>query len=50
MVGKVLAAQEGVTVAGLDLEDATLDLKDGDVKRATSKIISHNPKAWEGEN
>ena len=49
-VVKVLAAQEGITVGGLDLKDATLNLQDGDIKRATSQIIYHNPKAWEGGN
>ena len=41
-VVEVLAAEEGVTVGGLDLEDALLDLQDGDIEGATAEIEDSN--------
>ena len=37
-VVEVFAAQEGVSVGRLDLEDSLLDLQDADVESATAKI------------
>ena len=37
-VVKVLPTQEGVTIGGLDLEDASTHLQDGDIKGSTTQI------------
>eukprot|EP01084_Bolivina_argentea_P109175 195132_1 len=38
-VVEVLTAKMGVTVGGLDLEDATGDLKDGDIEGTATKVV-----------
>ena len=40
---EVVAAEIGVAVGRLDLEDAVADLKDGDVERTATQVIDDNP-------
>ena len=45
---EVLAAQEGVAVGGLDLEDALVELEDGDVEGAAAEVVDRDLLALAG--
>jgi hypothetical protein len=42
-VVEVVAAQVGVAVGGLDLEDAVAQLQDRDVERAAAQVVDGDP-------
>ena len=45
---KVLSAEDGVTVGGLHLKDATGELQDGDIEGTTSEIVDSNRLVEQG--